>query len=306
MDEYTTLTDETIPGLELDWLDYQNQIEDVKDTLEDLHNQEIEAAQKAQKEVAEAYEHYLNERYNKVKESLAKEREAYNKTYDQENFERTLADEQRTLDEIAQQIAIYERDMSAAGQAKVAQLRAEYEAQRQAMNDMIREQEHENTNEDFSNQEQSLDEALAEALDPAKLVQVVNDAIGSGMITIGDQVVSLDNLMTTWLNDTGDGLYATGNLLKSELLANLDAAKETLESMGLVNGNGLDFVTNISTMLGKAADTSNTLTGSVTFGAPLLYVEGNVDEGSVEQLLSALEDVKEEIYNNIAQGLQLK
>ena len=303
IDQYTTLTQDTLPGLELDWQDYQNQIEDVKDTLAELHQQEVEAATDAQKQVADAYEHYLTERYNKVKETLKKEQEEYNKAYEDENFDRTMANEQRKLDEIAQQIAIYERDMSAAGQAKLAQLRAEYEAQRNAMNDIIRENEHEQTNEDFSDQEQALDDALAEALDPAKLVEVVNNAIGSGLITIGDQVIELDDLMTTWLNETGDGLYTIGDTLKSELLDNLEVAKEILTEMGLTNGSGIDLFTNAQGLLTHAKPT-NAMTSSVTFSAPLLYVEGNVDEGSVAELTAELQRMEQRIYENIADSMK--
>lgn len=304
MDDYTKLTQETLPDLELDWQDYQNQIDDVKNTLADLHQEEVENATEAQKQVAEAYEHYLTERYNKVKDALKKEQEEYNKAYEEENFERGLADEQRKLDEIAQQIAIYERDMSAAGQAKLAQLRAEYEAQRNAMNEIIRENEHENTNEDFDDQQESLDQALADALDPAKLVQVVNDAIGSGLITIGDQVVELDDLMTTWLDETGDGLYAIGDTLKSELLDNLNAAKQALTEMGLTNGAGIDLFSKSSTLLNNAAGTTNSMGGSITFGAPLLYVEGNVDDGNIDDLKDEIQKVEQRIYENIAKSLK--
>ena len=304
MDEYTDLTQETIPDLELDWQDYQNQIDDVKNTLAELHQEEIDAATDAQKQVAEAYEHYLTERYNKVKEALQKEKDEYNKAYEEEDFERGLADEQRKLDEIAQQIAIYERDMSAAGQAKLAQLRAEYEAQRNAMNEIIRDHEHEQTNEDFDDAEESLDQSLADALDPAKLVQVVNDAIGSGLITIGDQVIELDDLMTTWLDETGDGLYAIGDTLKTELLDNLNAAKETLTEMGLTNGSGIDLFTKSSSLLDGAAGTTNSMGGSITFGAPLLYVEGNVDDGNIDDLKDEIQKVEQRIYENIAKSLK--
>ena len=303
IDQYTTLTGETIPDLELDWQDYQNQINDVKNTLAELHQEEVEAAADAQKQVADAYEHYLTERYNKVKDALKKEQEEYNKAYEDENFERGLADEQRKLDEIAQQIAVYERDMSAAGQAKLAQLRAEYEAQRNAMNEIIRENEHEQANESFDDQQESLDQALADALDPARLVQVVNDAIGSGLITIGDQVVELDDLMTTWLDETGDGLYAIGDTLKSELLDNLDAAKETLTEMGLTNGSGIDLFANVQGLLANAKPTQE-LTGGIQFTAPLLYVEGNVDEGSVKELTDQLQQMEQRIYENIAKSLK--
>jgi hypothetical protein len=171
------------------------------------------------------------------------------------------------------------------------------------MNDIIRENEHEQTNEDFSDQEQALDNALAEALDPAKLVEVVNDAIGSGLITIGDQVIELDDLMTTWLNETGDGLYTIGDTLKSELLDNLEVAKEILAEMGLTNGSGIDLFTNAQGLLTHAKP-AGTMTSSVTFSAPLLYVEGNVDEGSVAELTAELQRMEQRIYENIADSMK--
>ena len=166
------------------------------------------------------------------------------------------------------------------------------------------ENEHEQTNEDFSDQEQALDDALAEALDPAKLVEVVNDAIGSGLITIGDQVMELDDLMTTWLDETGDGLYAIGDTLKSELLDNLNAAKQTLTEMGLTNGAGIDLFSKSSTLLNNAAGTTNSMGGSITFGAPLLYVEGNVDDGNIDDLKDEIQKVEQRIYENIAKSLK--
>ena len=307
IEQYVTLTDDTIPELDQAWQDYANSIKDIEKELKEIYKEHQENAVQTQKDIASAYEHYLSKRYDKLKESLNKERDLYNDSYDAENFQRELDEQQRTLDEIAQQIAVYERDTSLAGQAKLAQLKEEYEAQRQAINDMVRENEHNKTNEDFNKQEEALDNALTEALDPAKLVGVVNDAIGSGLITIGDQVMELDDLMTTWLDETGDGLYALGDALKSELLDNLVNAHKILGDMNMFNTNGSVSFASSNALLARqnpSTVSSSSSNHTISFDAPLLYVSGNVDSSNIDELTSTLKDMEQRIYTTIANALK--
>lgn len=307
IEQYVTLTDDTIPELDQAWQDYANSIKDIEKELKEIYKEHQENAVQTQKDIASAYEHYLSKRYDKLKESLNKERDLYNDSYNAENFQRELDEQQRTLDEIAQQIAVYERDTSLAGQAKLAQLKEEYEAQRQAINDMVRENEHSKANEDFDKQEEALDNALAEALDPAKLVEVVNDAIGSGLITIGDQVMELDDLMTTWLDETGDGLYALGDVLKSELLDNLVNAHKILGDMNMFNTNGSVSFASSNALLARqnpSTVSSSSSNHTISFDAPLLYVSGNVDSSNIDELTSTLKDMEQRIYTTIANALK--
>ena len=147
IDKYVTLTEDTIPELEIEWEKYTSQIKDSQDAIEDIIRGFKESVVSVQKDIADAYEHYQNKRYNKLQEALKKEKDAYNKAYEEEDFDRDLAKQQRELEEIAQQIAIYSRDTSEAGKARLEQLRKEYEEQQQAINDLIRDKEKDNAND---------------------------------------------------------------------------------------------------------------------------------------------------------------
>ena len=304
VEKYTQLQSETIPGLEEEWLDYADAIGEAEESIEDIYKQQKEAAVDAQKDVADAYEYYLTKRYNKLKEALQKEQEAYNKAYEEETFDRTLNEQQQVLNEIAQQIAIYERDTSAAGRARLEQLKQEYAEQQAAINDIVRENEHEKANENFEDEAASLDEELAELLAPENLIKVVNDAIASGFITIGDEVMSLDVLMTNWMDETGDGLYVLGSVLKTELLDNLKNARDIVNELGL-GGTGIDMNTGIASLLQLTnPGGANSQQASVTFSAPLLYVEGNVDQDVADQITTQLQQLEQQIYKNIAEQLK--
>ena len=304
VEKYTQLQSETIPGLEEEWLDYADAIGEAEESIEDIYKQQKEAAVDAQKDVADAYEYYLTKRYNKLKEALQKEQDAYNKAYEEETFDRTLNEQQQVLNEIAQQIAIYERDTSAAGRARLEQLKQEYAEQQAAINDIVRENEHEKANENFEDEAASLDEELAELLAPENLIKVVNDAIASGFITIGNEVMSLDVLMTNWMNETGDGLYVLGSVLKTELLDNLKNARDIVNELGL-GGTGIDMNTGIASLLQLTnPGGANSQQASVTFSAPLLYVEGNVDQDVADQITAQLQQLEQQIYKNIANQLK--
>ena len=304
VEKYAQLQSETIPGLEEEWLDYADAIGEAEESIEDIYKQQKEAAVDAQKDVADAYEYYLTKRYNKLKEALQKEQDAYNKAYEEETFDRTLNEQQQVLNEIAQQIAIYERDTSAAGRARLEQLKQEYADQQAAINDIVRENEHEKANENFEDEAASLDEELAELLAPENLIKVVNDAIASGFITIGDEVMSLDVLMTNWMDETGDGLYVLGSVLKTELLDNLKNARDIVNELGL-GGTGIDMNTGIASLLQLTnPGGANSQQASVTFSAPLLYVEGNVDQDVADQITTQLQQLEQQIYKNIAEQLK--
>ena len=295
INQYVELTESTIPELSQSWQEYANSIEDVN---EEFGNMVVET----QKDIASAYEHYLTERYNKVKEALQKEQELYNKAYDEENYKRQLDEQQRALDEIAQQIAIYSRDTSEAGKLRLQQLQREYEEQQEAINDMIRENEKSLADERFAEEQAILDEELELLTSPEHLVQVVNDAIGSGLITIGDQVLSLDGVMSNWLNDTGDGLYALGGKLKADLIDNLQNAKDIMTDMGLLKDGSISLASS-QALLGSLSNTG-ALNNSVTFNAPLMTIEGNVDPTVMPELKQELAKLEQTILNKIAKSMK--
>jgi hypothetical protein len=295
INQYVELTESTIPELSKSWQEYANSIEDIN---EEFGNMVVET----QKDIASAYEHYLTERYNKVKEALQKEQELYNKAYDEENYKRQLDEQQRALDEIAQQIAIYSRDTSEAGKLRLQQLQREYEEQQEAINDMIRENEKSLADERFAEEQAVLDEELELLTSPEHLVQAVNDAIGSGLITIGDQVLSLDGVMSNWLNDTGDGLYALGGKLKAELIDNLQNAKDIMTDMGLLKDGSISLASS-QALLGSLSNTG-ALNNSVTFNAPLMTIEGNVDPTVMPELKQELAKLEQTILNKIAKSMK--
>ena len=102
------------------------------------------------------------------------------------------------------------------------------------------------------------------------------------MITVGDEVIKLDDLMTIWIDETGDGMYALGGVIKDELLANLQGAKTLMQEMGLTDMG--DVTSRLQGMKAGAAGGQNT----VNFNQPLVNVEKMTSDVDANNLAASL------------------
>ena len=304
IEKYDDIIRNSLPDLVVEWEDYTASIKKAEETM-------AQTVTNVQKDITSAIENELQKRTDAVKTELQKQKDLYNKQFDEEDWEDSLNSEQRKLDEIQQQINNLSRDTSLAGQLKLQQLRDEYEAQQKVINDMIRDKEKENGNNRFDEEMEKIDKELEEALDPKNMADLVNKALVDGFVTIGDEVIELDTLMTDWLSDTGDGLYANGDLLREELINNLRTAQELMVGMGItstgVTNSGVQLEQGVLTKdlenkLNNAL-TTNTNNSSqnldISIGS-LIEVKGNVTEDVLPKLESMIEVAKTELIDEIA------
>lgn len=305
IEQYDDIVRDVLPNLEVEWEEYANSISEAEKAM-------AEHVTQVQKDITSAIQNELQKRTDAVKSELQKQKDAYNEQFEQEDWEDSLASEQRKLDEIQQQMNALSRDTSMAGQLKLQQLRAEYEAQQKVINDMIRDHEKEEGNKRFDEEMAEADKTLEEALDPKNVADLVNKALVDGFVTIGDEVVALDTLMTDWLSETGDGLYAIGDTLREELIDNLRTAQQLMADMGVASV-GVSSSVSANALLSNLGESLNaSLTSSVTKGSSpmmelsigsLLQVDGNVTEDVMPKLESLLEQAKTEIIDEIASEL---
>lgn len=307
MEEYSDLVSGTIPELEVEWEEYTN-------SLKEAEKAKAELVASIEKDITSAITNEYKKRTEALKSELQKQKDAYNKQFDEEDWEDSLSEEQRKLDEIQQQINNLSRDTSLAGKLKLEQLLQEYKDQQKVIDDMIRDHEKELGNERFDEEMEKLDEELEEALSAENLSAMVNQALVDGFVTIGDEVIELNSLMTSWLDETGDGLTALGNSLKEELINNLEVAKQLMAEMGIVNtsvGNARvgsidsastigeisvnDVVSRLNDFMG-ATQTSS----SVFQIESLMRIDGNVDKDVLPEVQKMIENAKEELIDNLA------
>lgn len=312
MEEYEELVGDTLPTLAQEWEEYATSIYEAE-------KEKAQTITDMQKDVSSAIENEYNKRYEALKNSLQKEKDLYESQFEQEDWDNNLATEQRKLDEIQQQINSLSRDTSLAGQLKLQQLKDEYDAQLEVINQMIRDKEKELGSNRFDEEMDKLDQEKEETLSTENLANMVNKALADGFVTIGEEVIELNSLMTDWLDETGDGLTAVGNYLKSELIENLRVAQGLMENMGLIDVNSLSnaftqsrtmdntkSLVDISRTVSDAGrSVSNELVQNVKI-ENLLTVQGNVTEDSLPQLEKMIEEAKDDLLSDIAKELRYR
>ena len=302
IEKYEELHNDTIPTTQLEY-------EELANTIKDLEKEQLEYVTDLQKDITSAIENELKKRTDAIKTELEKQRDLYDSQYDEENWERELATEQRKLDEIQQQIDNAMRDTSLAGQLYLQQLREEYAAQEEALNEMIRDKEHELGQNRFDEEIDRIEKEEEAMLDPENIADLVNQAISKGFVTIGNETIELNKLMTDWLDETGDGLYAVGNLLKSEVIDNLQTVKSLMQSLGLVSLSGnvsvssASYVPTANTRAIDNAISNNTNNNSNVSIGSLLTVQGNVTEDVMPQLQNMILQSEKQITNSIMKAL---
>lgn len=295
--QYEELHNNTLPNTQIEY-------EQLVTTIKELEKDHLKFVTDLQKDISSAIEDELKKRTDVIKTELEKQKDLYNQQFDEENFERQLASEQRKLDEIQQQIDLAMLDTTEAGKLYLEQLRQEYEQQEEVINDIIRDKEHELGQNRFDEEMDRIDKELEDALDPKNIADLVNQALVDGFVTIGDEVVELDSLMSQWLDQTGDGLYAIGDIIESELIDNIRVAQGLLKELGVA-----DFKPKARTASNSEATTvqqQNRIASElekidktrrneqrVQIGS-LLTVEGNVTEDSLPWLESKLNKITSE------------
>lgn len=296
IEKYDDIIRNSLPDLVVEWEDYTASIKKAEEAM-------AQTVTNVQKDITSAIENELQKRTDAVKTELQKQKDLYNKQFDEEDWEDSLNSEQRKLDEIQQQINSLSRDTSLAGQLKLQQLRDEYEAQQKVINDMIRDKEKENGNNRFDEEMEKIEKELEEALDPQNMADLVNKALVDGFVTIGDEVIELDTLMTDWLSDTGDGLYVIGDLLREELIDNLRTAQELMVGMGITSTGIQGVLTkDLENKLNNALSANSNSSSQnldISIGS-LIEVKGNVTEDVLPKLESMIEVAKTELIDEIA------
>ena len=116
------------------------------------------------------------------------------------------------------------------------------------------------------------------------------------MITVGDEVIKLDDLMTNWIDETGDGMYALGGVIKDELLANLQGAKSLMQEMGLTDMG--DLTTKLESM-NAAGNTGKQST--VNFNDSLVKIESMSNDVDVNNLADT---IKREVYQAVNDAMK--
>ena len=316
LEDYFDVALSEIPDLETQLIEYQR---DYQDILE----QKLEATEKIEQEITKIIEKQVEERIKEIEkerdaqvDALNKQKDAYNKWRDEVDYEDDYNEQLEKVQELQAQLEIAERDDSLSGQKRVADLMKELKDEQKALEDLVQDKIDEDINNMLDDQidkvEENADkkiEDLENTFTETKIAEMVAEAIDSGVFKdIHGNVVSLDQALMDFANNSVEYMGVMGESLKTELLDNLNIALDTMQQLDEINKqlNGGQF--NTATITPMISTSSSTLAelptiqsvgGNVSMGDMVVNVQGSVTKDVVTDIELALERQRKQLMNEI-------
>ncbi|WP_024622395.1 hypothetical protein [Metaclostridioides mangenotii] len=322
-EEYLNLFIDKIPEANRNMADMNNKIKEA-------YKQQLEITKSVEDEITKMYEKQVEERKKLIDkelkarvDALNKQKEAYNDARKEADYQKDYDKQREAVNKLQKQLDIAKRDTSLSGQKKVKDLLEKLKEEQEKLQDMVQNKIDDDINKMYDKEVDRLEdeaeknkEDLDERYNKENIQKWVQEALNTGMFTdIDGKVSDLKDSMLDFTDKWGDGLGATGDIIKGELIANLEVARDIMKDMDSMKdklGLTSDYYHKktsedyLKETIDSAKNLADALAGMrVQQNAPLVYVEGNVDKGVMPDLTNAMKKAQEEFANNIVKQMKV-
>ena len=269
---FTELTNSVIPGL-------QGEIEDLNNSILDVYKDQLDLVSKTEKEIYEVIEYYAEKTKDAKIKVIDEQISALEKLYALEDKEDELANKQNNLADIKNQMDLYENSQDSIGKAKYNELKAEYDELLKELNSAIRDDQKESMLESLESQKESIEKEYEDILSPENVNKIIADAMKSGYIQLGDEVLDLNSATTKYLAETTIG---TQNLISAntELLNSYLSVKDILKDISKLNTNLGNIGIDLNSVYSGIS--RNSARNSVSFGNITVQIQGNTNMNQID------------------------
>lgn len=239
LDEYIKLTRNDIPDAWKKLLDLDNNIKEAqKNKLDVIKNVEDEITKVYAKQVEERKKLIEDESKAKIK-AINEEKDAYNKSRKEVKYNEELKDQKDVVKKLNEDIENAKRDTSISGQKHLKELLDKLKDENKKLQELVENKTDEVVNEMFDKEADRLQEeadkkkeALDQKFSPENIQNLVNEALNTGLFTdIDGNIKSLEDTLLDFVSKTSEGMGALGGVIKSELVTNLELAKDSYQEL---------------------------------------------------------------------------
>ena len=305
-----------------------NSIAEMENTIYSALKSQVQLIADAESKILEIFKKQIEERKNLIEEeknarieAINAEKEAYNKQIEEETYEENLKNEKDKLLDIQAQIDKISKDTSLQGKKRLQELLSQYAEQEKVIADIIKQHEIDKNNEMFDAEIERLEKEAEEAKEKLdkefsdeKIYQIAQEAILNGVFEdVYGNIVSVKDAFIEFEDKFGEGLTVIGKILKQELVYNLETATglikdldSILKNMGVTNLTSSSNIFGNNSRMSVATPTALASAYALEFNAPLINIEGNVDKNTLNDINTMAEDIKNTIYDEIAEELRIR
>ena len=318
LEEYFDIQNNRLPGIMEDWIELENVY---KDTLKD----QLSTTKEVQDKIKDIYKKQVEERKKLIDEELKKrldainkEKDAYNDQREKIDYENNYNEQLNLINELQKKIDLASKDNSLSGKKKLQDLLNQLQDEQKKLQEMVQNKIDSDVNDMFDKESDRLEDVVEqekENLDnlysDEKLQSIIDKVLNTGIFEdLNGDLHDLQSVMFDYIDKYGDGLSAIGSIIKSEMITNLEIAKDTMAELANIM-NELDMSQYASSMSRLAFPSdlnmseygvANNISNSISFNSPLINIEGNVDKG----VMSNLESLEDSLVNKVCNQIMTK
>lgn len=304
IDEYIEKVNNDLPEAEKSYEDLRNTIiETQRDSLEKTKDIEEKITDMIQDQL-DKRKKALEEQADKEIELINKQKEAYNNARDEEDYQKELAEQQKKISDIKKNIELAKKDNSLSGQAKLQELLEQLDEENKSLQDMVQNRTDDMMNKMFEEQTDKIQNESDKAIKDLentytdqKIAEIVKESLLTGVFTdLDGNIMNLQDALIDFAETSGEALGITGDLLKNELVGNLESAtnyakeyKSIMDSLQLKSYGNINYADNLGTVSHK----------NVVLGNTNITINGNADDTTVKKIREELDNYMKEIINKI-------
>lgn len=298
--------------------------EKLESEIKSLYKEQLKITKEVEDKITEVYKKQVEERKKLIDEELDarlkaidKEKQAYNDARKEADYNKDKSKQEETIADLEKQLAIAMRDTSQKGQKKVQELMKQLAEEQEKLSEMVQSKLDEQINNMFDKESDRLEEEankkkeeLDDKYSDENLKEIVKDAISTGVfVGVDGEIKDLQQTLIDFENKFGDGMSAMGDIIKNELVANLNIAKTAMADLSNIM-NELDLKKyssdlNVTTSKSRSVEpVTQPSSPIINFNSELIKIEGNVDSNTIPKIREIVDEVKEEIVDEIIKNIR--
>lgn len=303
LEDYASLTFESIPEMEKEWQSLANSIHNIKKEMTQLVSDQ-------ESKYGELIKYNLQKLVDEETKALNDLKNKMNKVWSNEDYQDELDEKQNDLTDLYAQM----QEALRGGNTMLAEnLRREYEEAQKELNKLIQQQDRNDFTEKIDDKITSLDDALQEALKPENINKLIEDAMKTGYVQIGNEIVKVQDAMNEWIKETTVGFQTAGNAMK-DYIDDLGKLTEVIKNINSINsdlgitidrnfGNKNRILTEPNQLSRVATNTTNNGDVILQINTPLLQVD-HIDNSNKQEMQEYTDRAVDRLTNNIVDVIQ--
>lgn len=294
MDDYIKIVEDDIPDALKDWMDVENAIKNAK-------KEQLEVAKDVQDKLTDILKKEVDERIDLIKKetderikALDKEKKAYQDARKEADYQNDYNDQKKKIQDLQKEYDRLSGDNSLGAKKRLEELKKEIEEEQKRLEELVQNKIDDDVEDMFDKESDRIEEEsdnaikdLEDKYSDENMQKLIDKMLNTGVYeTIDGELRSLQDVMLEYIDKYDEGLMATGELIKSEWISNLQIALNTMKDIANINATlGFD---KYSQGRMSSYNTSRNV-NSINFNGSLITIEGNVDKPIMDEL-KGLED----------------